>query len=93
MTELREENFLREAVETAAVARVARIRSEAQLARLSRNLRLQQLLVEDGDFHGGVAGKRRGIVGEGMAEVDQAHELPEVVFCVVGPVTRGAFIA
>lgn len=52
MTELREENFLREAVETAAVARVARIRSEAQLARLSRNLRLQQLLVEDGDFQG-----------------------------------------
>ena len=37
-------------------------------------------LVENGDFHGGVAGKRRGIVVERMAEVDQAHEIPEVVF-------------
>ena len=52
MTELREENFLREAVEVAAVARVAQIRTDAHLARLSRNLKLQGLLVEDGDFQG-----------------------------------------
>ncbi|WP_370160206.1 GntR family transcriptional regulator, partial [Limimaricola soesokkakensis] len=52
MAELREENFLREAVEVAAVARVAQIRTDAQLARLSRNLKLQGLLVEDGDFQG-----------------------------------------
>jgi len=52
MAELREENFLREAVEVAAVAKVAQNRSEEQLTRLSRNLRLQGLLVEDEDIQG-----------------------------------------
>lgn len=50
--ELREESFLREAVETAAVARVAQERSEEQLTILSRNLKMQNLLVEDEDFQG-----------------------------------------
>jgi DNA-binding GntR family transcriptional regulator len=49
---LLEENFLREAVEVAAVARVAMDRTDEQLTRLSRNLRLQGLLVEDGDIEG-----------------------------------------
>lgn len=49
---LLEEHFLREAVEVAAVARVADERSEDQLTRLSRNLRFQALLVEDRDFQG-----------------------------------------
>lgn len=49
---LLEENFLREAVETAAVARVASDRTADQLTRLSRNLRFQALLVEDEDFQG-----------------------------------------
>lgn len=52
MTQLLEENFLREAVEVAAVARVALECSSDQLTRLSRNLRLQTLLVEDNDFQG-----------------------------------------
>lgn len=52
MAKLREENFLREAVEVAAVARVASDRTDEQLTRLSRNLRLQGLLVEDMDFQG-----------------------------------------
>tara|TARA_R110002096_G_scaffold43364_14_gene116824 strand:+ start:12336 stop:13037 length:702 start_codon:yes stop_codon:yes gene_type:complete len=52
MAELLEENFLREAVEVAAVARVAGDRTDEQLVRLSRNLRLQALLVEDKDFQG-----------------------------------------
>lgn len=52
MAGLQEENFLREAVEVAAVARVAKDRTDEQLTRLSRNLRLQTLLVEDGDFQG-----------------------------------------
>lgn len=52
MAELLEEDFLREAVETAAVARVAESRTADQLLRLSRNLRLQGLLVEDADFQG-----------------------------------------
>ncbi|ASP19343.1 HTH-type transcriptional repressor RspR [Antarctobacter heliothermus] len=52
MAELLEEDFLREAVETAAVARVAEDHTPDQLLRLSRNLRLQGLLVEDADFQG-----------------------------------------
>jgi DNA-binding GntR family transcriptional regulator len=52
MAELLEENFLREAVEVAAVARVAKDRTDDDLVRLSRNLRLQTLLVEDKDFQG-----------------------------------------
>ncbi|PUB11087.1 GntR family transcriptional regulator [Yoonia sediminilitoris] len=52
MAELLEENFLREAVEVAAVARVATDRTGNQLTRLSRNLRFQALLVEDEDFQG-----------------------------------------
>ncbi|SNS98910.1 GntR family transcriptional regulator [Antarctobacter heliothermus] len=52
MAELLEEDFLREAVETAAVARVAEDHTPDQLMRLSRNLRLQALLVEDADFQG-----------------------------------------
>lgn len=50
--ELREESFLREAVEVAAVAKVAIDRTEEQLIRLSRNLRLQALLKEDRDYQG-----------------------------------------
>ncbi len=52
MAELREENFLREAVEVAAVALVAEDRTAEQLTKLSRNLRLQELLVEDADYQG-----------------------------------------
>lgn len=50
--ELIEESFLREAIEVAAVAKVARERTDEQLAKLTRNLRLQKLLVEDRDFQG-----------------------------------------
>lgn len=52
MAQLLEENFLREAVEVAAVAKVAKTRTPEQLTRLSRNLRLQGLLVEDEDIQG-----------------------------------------
>ncbi len=52
MAKLREENFLREAVEGAAVAQCARHRTEAQLTRLSRNVRYQALLIEDADIQG-----------------------------------------
>jgi len=50
--ELREENFLREAIEVAAVGKVASERTDEQLMKLTRNLRLQGLLVEDHDFAG-----------------------------------------
>ncbi|MEP4198571.1 MAG: GntR family transcriptional regulator [Aliishimia sp.] len=50
--ELIEESFLREAIEVAAVGKVARERSDEQLTKLSRNLRLQSLLLEDKDFDG-----------------------------------------
>lgn len=50
--ELREDSFLREAVEVAAVAKVAQDRTQEQLTILSRNLKMQTLLVEDEDFQG-----------------------------------------
>lgn len=50
--ELREESFLREAVEVAAVAKVAQDCTQEQLTILSRNLKMQALLVEDEDFQG-----------------------------------------
>ncbi|WP_193142919.1 GntR family transcriptional regulator [Meridianimarinicoccus sp. MJW13] len=52
MAALREETFLRCAIEGAVVERLAKTRTDAQLARLGRNLRLQELLVEDGDTRG-----------------------------------------
>ncbi|UTW12107.1 GntR family transcriptional regulator [Marinobacterium rhizophilum] len=52
MDEIREASFLREALELAAVSRVAERRSDEQLTQLTRNLRLQELLVDDGDFAG-----------------------------------------
>ena len=52
LPQLMEETFLREAVEVAAVRRVAEGRSDEQLTRLTRNLRFQGLLVEDADVQG-----------------------------------------
>lgn len=52
LSELQEESFLREAVEVAAVTKVAEERDDAQITKLARNLRLQGLLVEDKDYQG-----------------------------------------
>jgi DNA-binding GntR family transcriptional regulator len=52
MEEIREGAFLREALELAAVERVAETITEDQLVLLRRNLRLQQVLVADRDFSG-----------------------------------------
>jgi GntR family transcriptional regulator, rspAB operon transcriptional repressor len=52
LAEIREGAFLREALELAAVERVARTVTEAQLVLLRRNLRLQAALVEDHDIAG-----------------------------------------
>lgn len=52
MEEIREGAFLREALELAAVERVADTITEEQLVLLRRNLRLQEVLVADGDFAG-----------------------------------------
>lgn len=52
MSEIREGAFLREAIELAAVAKVAAERTEEQLAQLTRNLRLQALCLEDQDETG-----------------------------------------
>ncbi|MGR3486012.1 MAG: GntR family transcriptional regulator [Paracoccaceae bacterium] len=52
MDEIREGAFLREALELAAVERVAQAISDAQLTDLRRNLRIQEVLVADGDFAG-----------------------------------------
>ena len=52
MQEIREGAFLREAIELAAVERVAATMTAAQLVDLRRNLRVQEALVADGDFAG-----------------------------------------
>ncbi len=52
MSEIREGVFLREALELATVAKVARDFTEDQRKRLSRNMRLQELLIEDEDIPG-----------------------------------------
>ncbi|CUH69409.1 putative HTH-type transcriptional regulator YdfH [Thalassovita autumnalis] len=52
MDEIREGVFLREALEVATVAKVARDITDDQLKKLSRNMRLQELLVDDDDTAG-----------------------------------------
>ena len=52
MEEIREGVFLREALELATVSKVARDITDEQMKRLSRNMRLQELLVEDEDMSG-----------------------------------------
>ena len=52
MAVIREGAFLREAIELAAVERVAETITDAQLVILRRGLRIQAALVEDGDFAG-----------------------------------------
>lgn len=52
MEEIREGAFLREALELAAVERVATQITEDQLVLLRRNLRLQEVLLADRDFPG-----------------------------------------
>ncbi|MCC6303746.1 MAG: GntR family transcriptional regulator [Rhodobacteraceae bacterium] len=52
MADIREGAFLREAIELAAVERVAEFIGDDQLALLRRSLRLQEALVEDGDRAG-----------------------------------------
>ncbi|WP_299666257.1 GntR family transcriptional regulator [uncultured Ruegeria sp.] len=52
MDEIREGAFLREALELATVAKVTRDLTDDQRKRLSRNMRLQELLIEDDDIPG-----------------------------------------
>lgn len=52
LDEIREGAFLREALELAAVERVAQTVTEDQLVQLRRNLRVQMALIEDMDFAG-----------------------------------------
>ena len=52
MKEIREGIFLREAIELSAIELVATAITEQQLVQLRRNLRVQEALVEDGDFAG-----------------------------------------
>lgn len=52
MNDIREASFLREALEVAAIEKVAAERSPEQLAALVRNVRMQELSVADQDFVG-----------------------------------------
>ncbi|MCV6591976.1 MAG: GntR family transcriptional regulator [Silicimonas sp.] len=47
MREIREASFMREALETAGAGRAAERRGDEQLARLTRNMQMQELLVAD----------------------------------------------
>jgi GntR family transcriptional regulator, rspAB operon transcriptional repressor len=50
--EFREAAFMREALEIAAVTKVAAERTDQQMMQLMRNMRMQQLLLEDEDYAG-----------------------------------------
>lgn len=52
MDEIREGAFLRQALELATVAKITVDHTEVQLTQLTRNLRLQALLIEDADYAG-----------------------------------------
>lgn len=52
MDEIREGTFIRAALELAAVEKIATERTEKQLTLLNRNLRMQEILLEDGDIPG-----------------------------------------
>ena len=52
MQEIRESAFLREALELAAVEMLAPVITDDQIVQLRRNLRVQEALVDDGDFDG-----------------------------------------
>lgn len=52
LAEIREGAFLREALELAAVEKVAQTITEDELTQLHHNLRLQQALLDDDDFDG-----------------------------------------
>ena len=52
MADIREGAFLREALELAAVERVAETITDEQIRLLKRNLRVQQALIEDNDVQG-----------------------------------------
>lgn len=52
MEEIREACFLREAIELAVVAKVAEDRTEEQLKQLTREVKMQTLMLEDGDLDG-----------------------------------------
>ncbi len=90
MDEIREGAFLREALEVAAVERVASTITEDQLVLLRRNLRVQEALLEDGDFAGfyktdsemhelilSFTGFRRlaGMAGTAWVHVNRARQL------------------
>lgn len=64
MEEIREGAFLREAIELAAVEELAERITEDQLVQLRRNLRVQEALVQDGDFPGFYAmdGEMHGLI-------------------------------
>lgn len=90
MERLRESAFLREAIELAAVERVAPALTDDQIVQLRRNLRVQEALLADGDYAGFYAtdmqmhdlilsftGFRRlaGLVETSWAHVDRARRL------------------
>ena len=52
MEDLLEGAFIREAIEVAAIMKLAEIITEPQLLELRRNLRLQRAFIEDGDSQG-----------------------------------------
>lgn len=90
MDEIREGVFLREALEVATVAKVARDITEDQLKKLSRNMRLQELLVEDDDITGFYQADEE--FHQMLMEFTGFQRLPDVAQTVSLQVTRARLL-
>ncbi|WP_321830682.1 GntR family transcriptional regulator [Thalassovita sp.] len=90
MDEIREGVFLREALEVATIAKVARDITEDQLKKLSRNMRLQELLVEDDDITGFYQADEE--FHQMLMEFTGFQRLPDVAQTVSLQVTRARLL-
>jgi DNA-binding GntR family transcriptional regulator len=90
MDEICEGVFLREALELATVAKVTRDISDDQLRRLGRNMRMQELMVEDDDITGFYQADEE--FHQMLMEFTGFHRLPDVARTVSLQVTRARLL-
>lgn len=90
MDEIREGVFLREALEMATVGKVSRDITDSQLKRLSRNMRMQELLVEDDDIAGFYQADEE--FHQMLMEFTGYQRLPDVAQSVSLQVTRARLL-
>ena len=90
MDEIREGVFLREALEMATVGKVTRDVTDDQLKRLGRNMRLQELLIEDDDITGFYQADEE--FHQMLMEFTGYQRLPDVAQSVSLQVTRARLL-